>query len=96
MADDFADHPRSLAEVKSDRAGTACLWTPRDALISLLRDIDSGKVDPDTLIICWRPKPETDEQGRVGVAACFVSAGKDPHVTTGLLMSTIQKINRQP
>lgn len=51
MIDDFSNHPVSLGEAKADRAHDAALWTPREALISVLRDIDSGKLNPDHLIV---------------------------------------------
>jgi hypothetical protein len=38
----FANYPRSLDDIKSDRSGSARDWKPRDALISMLRRIDSG------------------------------------------------------
>lgn len=51
MIDDFSNHPVSLGEAKADRANDAGLWTPREALISVLRDIDSGVLNPDHLIV---------------------------------------------
>lgn len=45
----FADYPESVAELKCDNGAG---WSPRDALINLLRDIDSGKIAPKSLVIC--------------------------------------------
>lgn len=49
--DDFSDTPRTIGEIRSEKNWSAEDWTPRDALISTLRDIDEGKINPDTLII---------------------------------------------
>lgn len=53
---DFKDHPVSITERKSDLAdeNSGTLWTPRDALIRMLRQIDNGEIEPDALIICYR------------------------------------------
>lgn len=37
MTDDFANHPKSITEIKSDRSNSAKDWTPRDVLIDVLR-----------------------------------------------------------
>lgn len=52
--DDFKDAPVSVAELRADKAGDGRLWTPRDALVNLLREIDRGEVAPDTLVIAFR------------------------------------------
>lgn len=53
MTENFADTPRSLNEARADKEQNAALWKPRDALVSLLRDIDSGKIDIEKLVICY-------------------------------------------
>lgn len=45
---DYGNHPKSIKEHKA-KLGSE--WTPRDALISALRDIDSGAVKMDHVII---------------------------------------------
>lgn len=46
MTDNFADYPKSIAEIRADREPQgAAIWSCRDALIAALRDIDSGKLD---------------------------------------------------
>lgn len=52
--DDFADRPVSINEIKSDKTRDGSHWTPRDALIAMLRQIDSGKMDVDALVLCFR------------------------------------------
>lgn len=80
MTDNFAEHPRSIAEIKSDKSRSAADWTPRDVLISILRDIDSGELEPEALVVCLRPKPKD------GVASTqFAMSSPDIHVSLGLL-----------
>jgi hypothetical protein len=50
---DFANYPVSLAERKAETSGKARDWSPRDALIAVLRDIDAGK-KVDAVVICYR------------------------------------------
>jgi len=55
MSDDFSKAPTSITEAKSARdENGGSIWTPRDVLISLLRDIDSGQENPDALVVVWR------------------------------------------
>lgn len=78
--DNYADHPVSLTEAKANRDHDSRTWTPRDALISLLRDIDSGKINPNALVAVCR---SLDEQGSYDTT--FVNATPDVHVALGLL-----------
>jgi hypothetical protein len=48
---DFSDHPTSISEARATRDDNAALWTPRDALIACLRDLDRGNLDPVELAI---------------------------------------------
>lgn len=57
MSDDFSDYPRSVKEVRAERADDATAWTPRDALIKLLREIDEG-LSVDALVICYRVRKD--------------------------------------
>ncbi len=40
--ENFADHPPTIGELRSDKSQDAKDWSIRDMLICLLRDIDSG------------------------------------------------------
>lgn len=51
MTDSFANHPQSIAEIKSDKSRNAADWTPRDALISVLRKLDAGEIAPSAIVI---------------------------------------------
>lgn len=76
--DNFANHPQSLSEIKSDKSWNPQDWTPRDALISALRDIDSGKINPDSLIIIYNNKDDLEH-------ARFFNATKGPLTLRGLI-----------
>lgn len=59
--DDFKDAPVSIAEHRAQKAADGSIWTPRDALIELLRDIDSGKIDVKSLFMGYRYAVPGDE-----------------------------------
>lgn len=69
----FADIPFSIAELRAEKEGNSSLLTPRDSLISMLRDIDQGNITVDQLYVCWRgpedPETHLRERGyyRAGV-----------------------------
>ncbi len=54
MVDSFADHPPSVTEARAERSWKASAWTPRDALIATLRDLDRGKIEVEALTIIIR------------------------------------------
>lgn len=60
MTDDFSNYPKSIGDIRSDKSGAAKDWSPRDALIWVLREIDSGNLDASDVIIITR----TREQAR--------------------------------
>lgn len=80
VTDDFANYPVSMSEARATRDEDCRLWSPRDALISILRDIDEGKVAPDALICIYR------ERGDDGSTRThFAAASPDIHTSLGLL-----------
>lgn len=50
LPDDFSTYPVGITEAKSE---TVHQWTCREALLSALRDIDSGKVVPTCFAVVW-------------------------------------------
>lgn len=85
--EDFSNHPQSVAEVRSERTADGRLWSPRDALVSLLRDIDSGKVSPQALIVVFS---EVNDAG--DSYTLFRNAAPDYHTSMGLLAAAQFKI----
>ena len=57
----FADYPKSLSEIAADKADDCRKWTPRDLLISLLRQIDAGEIEPSSMLVCYEAMNEDDE-----------------------------------
>lgn len=61
LPENFADYPKSIAEIKGEKLqaqgkGGADEWSPRDALIAALRDIDSGVEKPVQIYIAMEVK----------------------------------------
>lgn len=83
----FADYPQSVTERRSDEDGNAAKWTPRDALIAVLRDLDGGVIDPDALVICYRHKT-----GPGKTSSHYANSSPDVHTTLGLLAFAQHKI----
>lgn len=84
MPDDFKDHPQSIAEIKAQRAVDGGLWSPRDALIAVLRDIDDGKVDPSCIFIAYGVI--TDAPGKPTVTDThFAAAGENNYIVLGII-----------
>jgi hypothetical protein len=48
---DYSNHPPTIGEIRSDKSESAADWSPRDALITALRAIDSGEWKPEYLLI---------------------------------------------
>ena len=85
--DDFSKQPVSLAEARAEKAQDGTLWTLRDALVSLLREIDSGKVDPGAGIIVYANRVDG------GSRTCFTAAGGAGVQLLGLLSRASYMIN---
>lgn len=51
LPESFANHPPSVTEIRSQKTDQSNAWTPRDALIDLLRAIDSGEMEVTALVV---------------------------------------------
>lgn len=87
MTEDFSNMPISINEIKATTNRNGCMWTPRDALIDMLRNIDSGKLNPTRLIIVYS-MPLDAEHNRTG----YVQAGCSDIEFAGLLSLTMLNI----
>lgn len=77
----FETTPVSIGEVRADKTRSAADWKPREALVELLRRIDSGEYpDMDALILSWRTK---DAKGIIG--SFYSASSPDIHTTLGIL-----------
>lgn len=88
MSDDFKNYPKSITEIKSDKSNKASDWTPRDALIDVLRMIDSGELVATSLIVCYR---EDSEEGGIAKPGFRVSS-PNPLLTLGMLSYVTHRI----
>lgn len=79
-ARNFADHPKSITEARASRSSDAADWTPRDALILLLREIDSGSAVVDSCVIAYRLVNEDGSK-----TAAYINASPDGDVALGVL-----------
>lgn len=80
----YEDVPVSLKERRAEKSQDGTLWSPRDALISLLRDIDKGKLSPTDVVICYREEHATGA-GRTR----FAAAGPGGLVTSLGMMARV-------
>lgn len=80
LPETFADWPKSVADARSDRSNRENDWSPRDALIDMLRRLDRGEIKPIGLVIAYDEEPEA---GRP--VPNYVSAARSPLETVGLL-----------
>lgn len=77
--DNFKDAPPSITELRAHKNGDGSLWTPRDALINLLRDIDNG-LNVDILIVAYRANLNENE-----IEYNYRNATPNPLTAIGLL-----------
>jgi hypothetical protein len=73
LPDNFKDFPTILGDVRSDITGLGADWAPRDLLLTMLKELDAGKISADTLVIAWC----YNDQNNV-TQVCSRSASKDP------------------
>lgn len=72
----------TIGGLASDRTGRGCDWTPREVLIDVLRQLDAGEIDPDTLLVGWAGWRKDDDTARlVGQRFSY----QDPMAMSGLI-----------
>lgn len=88
----FADYPKTFGERRADSSeeNSATVWKPRDALITLLRRIDSGEVNIDALIIAYRIPG--NERGTN--SAGYLQASPDNYTSVGILQMAAHMITK--
>ena len=90
MSENFADAPQSVSELRSTKEHSGRLWTPRDALVSVLRDIDAGKIKVRNVAICL-----TTEADDGDVATEHVAAYKSRLELLGTVVKTMNWVSGQ-
>lgn len=86
--DSYVNYPHSVNELRAARSGNAADWSPREALLQMLRDIDSGEIKPDALLVSFREKTER------GFHTSYCAACPDSSVLIALLEHTKFRIWR--
>jgi len=86
----FADEPVSITEIKAAKPeATAATWTPRDALIDVLRRWDRGEIkNCDAMVIAYRAGDNPKTPG-----VHYAISVPDAHVALGLLSRAVYMIN---
>lgn len=84
IPESFANYPTQIGETTEDIASK---WTPREALISTLRDIDNGTISPETIVILFHHVNKDTGEDMTGM----VNAGKNRIMALGLAAEYIRK-----
>ncbi len=79
----FKDHPRSIGEARSDRSQKCYDWTPREALVAMLRRIDAGYPIKDLVIVYGGALVE--DAGRTVYGVGFSAAGRSELHLLGMI-----------
>ena len=88
--EDFTNYPQSLAEVKAQNEKDATAWTPRDVLLGMLRDLDSGAIEAKELVVSYRGRKAEDPPKHESVY--YRVACKKTHSAVGILAIAQQLI----
>ena len=78
---DYSRHPKSVSELRAERDQLADRWSPRDALICALRELDAGELRAGAILIV---ASHCDAEGR-HMKTRFYSAVGDAVQAFGLL-----------
>lgn len=91
----YANVPQSISELKADKTANASFWTPRDALVDLLRRIDSSPEKRiDALVVVYREKKYYKPgEPEYGLSTYYSAAAPDLHASLGLLNRATHMIN---
>lgn len=90
MADDFKDAPESLGIARATKEANACLASPRDILVAMLKEIDNG-LEVDLCVICFRVSGDPPPRGQ---AHYYQAGGVGLHDSLGLVERCQHLMNR--
>lgn len=84
MSDEYKDIPISIGEIRSIKPdATAKDWTPRDALVDVIRAIDNGLIDPSLLVVSYFDKKRD---------GTFYSVASELNYSRFLIVGFLQRI----
>lgn len=70
-----------LADHRQMGLQDASTWTPRELLLSVLNEIDNGKLNPQAIVLCISDQPINPE----AVATIFRCSSPNLYVSLGLM-----------
>ena len=86
--------PVDLAAVRRTKSDNAADWTPRDALVYALEQIDAGEIDPKLVYIATVSKPKVRDGNKEPTAFYdHVCAGGTNMEFAGLLAIHLGKLS---
>lgn len=87
----YAEAPISVSEARANRSQSAADWTPRDALVELLRQIDRKEIEVEQLVMAYRyTEPNND-----GRKTTFSAAAPDLLQAVGLMQRGAYLLQRR-
>ena len=75
--DDFSNAPKTITELKGEKQKDGNITTPRDALVTVLRDLDSGQVNIEQLYICYKTHEDENKRSEIGFSRGGVGSWRD-------------------
>lgn len=94
-ADNYADKPQTISELRGNKTGKATDWTPRDALLVALREIDSAAVKPEVMVVAFAERLESGAVKNGWYLGNTVPKF-NRYVTVGLLHTTLHDVMNEP
>lgn len=80
MKGGYGDAPISIGEHRANVSMNAADWSPREVILSVLRDMDNGIVEADAIVVVYRKMASKG----IGDSA-YVASSPDLQTTLGLL-----------
>jgi hypothetical protein len=78
--------PNELAERRANQENDCRLWTPADALLACLRDLESGEINPERLVIHFTQDVDGNKQ------YCYYASNITRMEHAGLLSMSLGRI----
>lgn len=75
--DDFSNAPHSITEIKGHKKKDGNITTPRDALVTVLRDLDSGEIELEQVYICYKTPEDENKKSQIGYSRGGVGSWRD-------------------
>jgi hypothetical protein len=90
MAESYANRPKTIGELRSDKSGRCDDWSARDLLINALRDIDAGESNPKAMVLAWY---EEDPDAESGICTFYSASAPTLIDALGVLHRAAHRLN---